>query len=340
MIRCLYRDGKGGLSADLPVEQWAQALADPAGLLWVDLTDEPPERVEQLLSEQFGFHPLAIKSTLEDDSPPGLTDWGDHLYAVLHSLPAADHPDAPLAATARAGATLIDLVPEQLTTHEIDVFLGANFLVTYHKAAVVAPSHLWSVVEGHPENLTRGPAFLLYHVVDAVMSSYLRVLYQIDDALDALEVQIFEDTSNAPRSSCLALKRLLLELRQLVRPQREALAHLAHEPLGCVGDQARVYYQDALDDLLHIQDVINTLIERVDAVLGVYLSVVANRTNHVVRLLTVYTALFLPITFLATLFGVNFPYLPLQLPVWIAFLIVTVATPLALWIWFKRRGWV
>lgn len=305
MIRSIHRSSQGQVTSELPLAEWRSALQDGGGLLWVDFAAEPDEQVRSALADIFGFHPLTIQSVLDQSNSPRLADVGQHLYAVMHSIAAeqAASGDPP----PRTASVLVGLAPDQLATQEIDIFLGPNFLVTYHQSLEPTPAGVWELVQAQPDSLAHGPAFLLYYLVDAVVATYKPLLYRIDDTIDDLEGQIFEDQTHAPRITCLTLKRVLLEVRQLIRPQREALWQLSREPLTFVSDTERVYFRDAYDDLMHVTDLLNTLMDRLDSVLGVYLSVVSNRTNDVMKVLTVYTALFLPISFLASFFGVNFP---------------------------------
>jgi magnesium transporter len=145
----------------------------------------------------------------------------------------------------------------------------------------------------------------------------------------------------AEPQATLAIRRVLLELGRLLRPQAEALDKLARES-STVGQEAeRPYLREAYSDMTHASEVVGTLRDRMDGVINVHLAVASNRVNEIVKVLTLFTALFLPITFLTGFFGMNFPFLPMQQPaVFVGTLVLMLVCPVAMWLWFWRRGWL
>ena len=322
MIRTLYRSGKGGTSIDVPEPHWRAALRDRQGLLWVDIQSEPAERIEKLLVEVFEFHPLAIDDALREAHVPKIDDWGEYVYCVVHGI-------------------VFDERETRLTTRELDVFLGKNFLVTHHKEPVAAADRMWKASQRDARGLERGADYLLYHLLDVLVSDFMPVVDQLDDTIDRIEDEVFEQPSQATLNRIFTLKRAVLRLRRIITPQREVLNRLARDQYEVIDPNERVYFRDVYDHLVRLTDLNDTLRDLVGGALDTYLSVASNRINEIVKVLTVLTAVFLPLTFFSGFFGMNFADLPFD-RAWLFLLAagLMILVPLLLLRWFRRRGWV
>ncbi|MBM4425329.1 MAG: magnesium/cobalt transporter CorA [Chloroflexi bacterium] len=322
MIRTIYRSGKGGMTTDVPEAHWKVALHDVGGLFWIDLADEPPQRVRKLLADIFHFHPLAIEGALEKASTPKVDDWGDYVYIVVHSV-------------------TFDTQSSSLETHEIDAFLGKNFLVTHHKNPMASADHVWKTAQRNDLVLARGADYLLYNIMDTLAAGYMPVVDELDDAIDQMEDAIFEDTTRTLLNNIFSVKRAVLHLRRIIIPQREVMNRLARDTYTVVDPAERVYFRDVYDHYVRLADVNDTLRDLVSGALDTYLSVSANRTNEIMKVLTIFTALFMPISFLSGFFGMNFEFLPFDSVIaFIGMLAATVGAPVAMLLWFRKQGWM
>jgi magnesium transporter len=328
MIQSLYRTGGGDVRINLDREDFPAALEDPHGLLWVNLANEEPASCEPILREDFGFHPLAIDDALEEAHVPRLDDWGTYLYLVLHAIAfdaAAEEP---------------------LTTVELDVFLGTNYLVTYHTQPVSAVNQLWAASHRDERHLRRGAAYLLYRLTDELVSQYMPVVEEIDDTMDAIEDQVFGEPTSSTLQQIFTMKRAMLRLRRIIGPQREVLNRLARGEHAVVAAEERVFFRDVYDHLVRLHDVSESLRDLVSSALDTYLSVVNNRMNEVMKVLTVITTLFMPLSFLVGFFGMNFFQPVVLLEAWtsrtafVILLVGMVLAPLGMAIWMHRRGWM
>ncbi len=322
MIRTIYRSGKGGITTDVPESKWKVALHDSGGLFWADLAGEPGERVEKLLADLFHFHPLAIDDALQEAHVPKIDDWGEYVYAVVHGV--SYNP-----------------ATNELDTNEIDVFLGKNFLITHHKNPVMSADKVWAASQRSERYLARGADYLLYNIVDTLVSDFMPVVDQLDDAIDELEDQIFAAGGQAVLAKIFSIKRAILHLRRIIIPQREVMNRLARDTYAVVDPDERVYFRDVYDHLVRLADINDTLRDLISGALDTYLSVSSNRINEIVKVLTVFTALFMPLTFITGFFGMNFETLPFQSPyLFIGMLALTIVVPLAMWRLFRRQGWI
>jgi magnesium transporter len=336
MIQSLYRTGSGAVRTDVSREAFASALEDPEGLLWIDFSEEPAESCEPILREVFEFHPLAVEDALEETHVPRVDDWGKHLYLNLHAI-----------AFNRQGE-------EPLSTLELDVFLGPNYLVTYHTQPIAAVDQVWKGCDrGTCGELSRAErpvdrraGYLLYRVTDELVTQYMPVIEEIDDAIDAIEDQVFGDPTASTLQEIFTMKRALLRLRRVIGPQREALNKLARGDYAVVQASEHVFFRDVYDQLVRLHEVSESLRDLAGSALDTYLSVVNNRMNEVMKLLTVITTLFMPLAFVAGFFGMNFfePVVPLQgwtgHTAFVFMLVAMILVPAGMAMWMRRRGWL
>jgi magnesium transporter len=328
-IRVIHRSADCELNFDWPLDRIAEAVADPGATLWVDI--EQPERdlptVERLFRDVFQFHPLAIEDALSETHVPKLDDWGGYLYLVFHSLDFEPGTDG-------------------LRLHELDLFLGKNYLVSCHAEPMKTIESLRSQIERDPERCSKGPDHLLYHILDMGTDDYLTAIEHLDEAIDAAQEEVFDAPTPATLQRIFRIKRAAVKVHRIIAPQREVVNRLARDAYSQIDAPDRVYFRDVYDHLVRLHDISETLRDLISGALDTYLSAISNRTNEIMKTLTLVTVMFLPMSFLAGFFGMNFfgdnLILPFGLPRVTLFCLnfaVMVATPIGLWIWARKRGW-
>jgi magnesium transporter len=328
MIRSLYLSPTRELRTGLEVDKFGQVLQDAKGLLWVDFEGTPPESDEPILREVFGFHPLAIDDALEESHVPKVDDWGEYLYVVLHSV-VFDKTNGG-----------------RLDTLELDIFLGKNYMVTHHDQPMPAIERVWDICQRDERHLIHGPDHLLYRLTDEIVASYMPVVEEIDEAIDLAEDQVFSKPTPSTLEHIFMLKRAALHLRRIIGPQREVLNKLARDDFQVIDARAQVYFRDVYDHLVRLHDISESIRDLVSGSLDTYLSVINNRMNEIMKTLTLITTLFMPISFIASFFGMNFfqPTVPLEnwtdYPAFMLTLLLMLATPVGLYMWARRRGWM
>ncbi len=329
MIRSIYRTEDGQCRLDLEPDDFAAAIADEQGLLWVDMQAESPEAAEPILHETFHFHPLAVDDALRESHVPKVDDWGEYLYLVLHAVVFNQRDGDPV------------------DTLELDTFFGRNYVVTYHEPAIDAVDRVWNVAQRDKRYLSNGPDHLLYRLIDELVAGYMPLADQMDDTIDQLEDRILSEPTSTNLEQVLALKRGLHHLRRIIAPQREVLNKLARGDYGIIDTDDRMFFRDVYDHLVRLYDINESMRDLVSDALSTYLSVVNNRMNDIMKTLTVITTLFMPISFVAGFFGQNFfqPVAePLKawtgIPWFVLMVIIMIALPLAMFLWIRRKGWM
>jgi magnesium transporter len=328
MIRTLYYSPAGELQINLPLDALDEIIQSCQGLLWVDFEGTPPEEDEPILRQVFGFHPLAIDDALRETHVPKLDDWESYLYIVLNAVKIL--PDSP----------------GEIELQELDVFLGKCYMVTHHDQKIRAIDDTLVAIQKDERFLKNGIDRVLYRLIDELVNNYMPVVEHLDSAIDQAEDEIFSGAAPETLGRIFNFKRTVMQLRRAIGPQREVLNKLARDDYPVIDPRTRVYFRDVYDHLVRMHDIIEGIRDLVSGILDTYLSVVNNRMNDIMKTLTVITTLFMPISFIASFFGMNF-FTPVEpLDVWTgkgAFIIVlcfTVMTPALMFWWIRRRGWM
>ncbi len=327
MIRILYFSGAGEIHVDATLESLPNLLRDMGGMVWVDLREEPPETCAPMLRDIFAFHPLAIDDALEESHVPKVDDWGKYLYLVLH-------------------AVRYDPLDNHIDTLELDIFVGTHYLVTHQTTPLQAVDRVWSLCQRDERHLRKGAAHLLYKLADELAADYMPVVEDIDVTIDEIEDQVFNNPAPSVLEQIFGLKRALLTLRRIIGPQREVLNKLGRGDYIVIPPDYNVFFRDVYDHLVRLYDISESLRDLVGGALDTYLSVVSNRMNEFMKTLTVITTMFMPISFLAGFFGMNFFQPTFALDSWTgrgafaATLALMLAVPVGMYIWMRKRAWM
>ena len=327
MIRILYFSSAGEIRTDVTTEALPELLHDTEGMLWLDMREESPEACTPILRDVFGFHPLAIDDALEESHVPKVDDWGKYLYLVLH-------------------AVSYDIDENDIDTLELDMFVGANYIVTHHDTPLKAVDRVWNLCQRDERHLRRGPVHLLYNLADEVAADYMPVVEDIDVTIDEIEDQVFDNPARSVLEQIFGLKRTLLTLRRIIGPQREVLNKLGRGDYAVIPTEYGVFFRDVYDHLVRLYDISESLRDLVGGALDTYLSVINNRMNEVMKTLTVITTMFMPISFLAGFFGMNFFQPVFRLDTWTspgalaALIAAMLLLPVGMFLWMRKRAWM
>jgi magnesium transporter len=312
----------------VPAEKWVSMLHNNQFTLWVDLLGDDLEEFEKILKENFHFHPLAIKDALIDSHVPRIDDWKSYVYLTLR-------------------CTLIneEMSPE-IRILELDIFIGDNYLVTYHKEALEEVDTLFATCKREPRVMEKGAANLFYQLADKMVNNYLPVIEFLDEKIDQIEDEIFDHPKTDILSDIFSLKRTLLHLRGTFNPQREVFNKMARGDFEAIPVEQHIYYRDIYDHMVRLEELNESLRGLISGALDTHLSMVNNRMNDVMKTLTIITTLFMPLAFITGFFGMNFFQPTFALDSWtgiVAFLLVlasTILTPLVMSVWMRRKGWM
>jgi magnesium transporter len=297
---------------------------------WIDLCGESSDHAEaelDILQKRFDFHPLTIEDCAHFDQRPKLEEYGAYLFIVMHGFIL---PNGKLTSCAPV---------------ELHAFLGEGYLVTVHTEPMAQLSAIWKRAAGDASLARRGADFLYYLVVDEIVDANFAILDQISDALDDIEDAVLawenEHAKRKELAAIFALKRTLVILRRTLSPQRDIFAMVSKRGDARISERTSLYFRDVYDHLTRIYESIDTARDLLGNALDAYLSMVAQRTNEIMKRLTILSAVFLPLTFVTGFFGQNFDALPIH-EAWVMYVAfaICVVVPAAMLFWFWRRKWI
>jgi len=307
-----------------PADRVERGWLDPASpvTLWVDLA-APTDDEFKILSEVFGFHPLAVDDARSSLQYPKVEPYPGYLYLVLHGID-------------------VSKGKAQFATRDVDFFLGRNYLVTIHDGESRSIVHLRELCEQHERILSEGPVALLHRIVDTMVDNYRPALEALEARLDKLETLAFTGHEQIV-PQIIRLKRELGTLRRVIMPQRDVIGRLARREFPAISDEMAFRFRDVYDHMARYADEAMLFQDRVTGIHEINLATVSNRLNRVMKVLTVMSTIFLPLTVLTGMWGMNItiPHLPGGPDAqfwWIAGIMAGVSA--AMLLVFRRLTWI
>jgi magnesium transporter len=281
---------------------------------WVDF-ESPTEDEALLLSTHFHFHPLAIEDCLHLLQRPKLDYYEGYDFFVLHTL------------------NQKTLAPE-----ELDIFLGHNFIVSFHSLQSLEVEMVRQRLYSDESSLDRGSKYVFYQLMDKIVDEYFPSIYQIEDNLNELETKEAEDNLI---EEVYGIRSQLLKLRRTVFPMRELMYRILNSERVIIPKDDRVYFMDIYDHLLKLSEMIESNREMTADIRDSYISINSNRMNEIMKTLTVMTSVFIPLTFIASIYGMNFENMPELSYRYGYYVVLTVmfivGSFMIIWLW--RKGW-
>jgi len=325
-IRAFYRSAEGAVTEGGDAAFVERTVADQTGLLWVDLHVES-ESDGEFLSEVFHFHPLTIEDSVTPRVDPAkIDDHGEYLFIVVQAL----HGYEP---------------GKELESSEVDFYLGPNYVVSIHLDELPAITAYSQLCQRDERLLSRGPDWLLHGLLDALVDEYLPIVDAVDEEIDELEARMLKRPDTQLLQEILQVKRTALRLRRATTPQREIMSRLSRgEFASLITPEAAVYFRDIYDHLVRVDYLVEALRDLADGALQTYLSVVSNRLNEIMKVLTAAAAIFIPLTLISGIYGMNFEenQFPSYSAPW-GFAVVVgtmIAIAVGLLAYFRWRRWV
>jgi magnesium transporter len=316
----VHRDGRTEQATSID-RGWLNPAA--GAVVWVDLA-APSIPESLILSDTFAFHPLSVEDAMSVRQYPKAEAYDGYIYIILHGIDfgGGEH---------------------RFSTHDIDFFVGPNYLVTVHDGDSRAVGDLREHATRNPKILAEGPVALLHRIVDAMVDSYRPEMDKLEDRFDELEKEIFADPRPQLVKRILDEKRQVAGLRRIVTPQRDVVGRLARRDFLDISTEMSFRFRDVYDHLVRVADDVMIFQDRSTGMLEAHLSNVSNRLNEVMKVLTILTTIFMPLTLLTGAWGMNIPlpHLPggesIQFWWLCAIMAVIIVAMLAM---FRRKRWI
>ena len=299
---------------------WSEESPD---CVWVDVTGPAQEDIEPLLEEWFRFHELAAEDALSANTLPKYDSFERYDFFVFRTIGMHD-------------------THEGVETEKLACFLGKNFLFTIHAKPNDAIEDLWGRLPRDARMLQRGVDFILYSILDSLVDRHFPLIEEIEDRIDNIHDLMFSSPSQILLDELLDLKRNLNVLRRQSLPQRELLNQISRGGARFIRQEHLIYFRDLYDHMYRIGESIDIEREMATSTMEAYLSVVANRTNEIMKVLTIIATIFIPLTFIAGVYGMNFenmPELETEYGYYVAmgFMIIVA---LIMVVYFRKKRWL
>lgn len=328
MIRVIHCQEDKACEMELELAEVTAVLQSGQGMMWLDIWGETHEESEDVLRDIFHFHPLAIDDALNETHAPKLDDWGDYVYIVLHAIQynAADH--------------------EEIELPEVDIFVGRNYLVTYHQEEIAPLERVWAACQTDDRIRHNGISRLLYRLADELMNEHITAVEKIEEELEDIEDEIFSSPDNDTLEQIFVHKRRVLQMRRTIGPQRLVFNSLSRNHYAVIDPEAQVFFNDIYDHMVRLYDLMDSLRDLSTGSQTTYLSIVNNRMNDVMKTMAVITTLFLPLSFITGFFGMNFFAPAIDTRNWTGWLPFEVALagmfliPFVMFWYIRRRRWL
>ena len=306
------------------------AVDDPASLqdhcgkwpiLWVNIDGLGDRDVLMSIGETFNVHRLALEDVVNVHQRAKVEAYEDQLFII--------------ARLARQAA--------RLETEQISLFVGEGYIVSFQERAGDCFDLVRQRIRsGRPMIRRNGPGYLAYALLDALIDSYFPLLESYGEQIEQLEDEVMAGADASLARRIHRVKRELLVLRRALWPHREALNALLRDESGLINEETQVHLRDCYDHAIQALDMVETYRELASGLLDVYLTQVSNRMNEVMKVLTIFAAIFIPLTFMAGLYGMNFQNMPELSWPWaypVLLLMMLIVAAVMLW-FFRRRGWL
>lgn len=308
-------------------------------VLWVDLDSPSIEEEDLVLGEIFKFHVLTINDVRHEhrrghggDHQPKVEDYGEYLFSIINPMDLHEVIDK---------ATGVNEI--QIRTRQINVFLGASYIVTHHYEPSKAISDAMKACDRNPVMFNRGPDYIYHLILDDIVHQSGPLLDRFDEVIDVLEDEVFTRTASTNTlAMILMMKRTVFRMRRITTYQREMVHRLSRGEFSLVTSEEIAYYRNVYDHLERAADLAESYRDVLSGLLEGYLSVTSNRLSEVMKILTILSTFFLPLTFVAGVYGMNFDFMP-ELHWKYGYLFawaVMAAIALVMFVYFRRKKWL
>jgi magnesium transporter len=291
---------------------------------WINIDGLHQVEILEKLGECYEFHPLVLEDILNTDQRPKIEDYGEYLYIVLKMLDQRNKSN-------------------EILTEQISLILGPSFVISFQEEEGDVFDPIRERIRSGKGRIRKmGADYLAYALLDAIVDNYFIVMEKLGEKIEFLEEELVKRPIPETLQTIHHLKREMIFFRKAVWPLREVIGSLERGELPQVKETTRIYLRDVYDHTIQVIDTIETFRDMVSGMLDIYLSSVSNRLNAVMKVLTIIATIFMPLTFLAGIYGMNFKHMP-ELEwkwgypaVWIAVILISVS----MLTYFKKKGWL
>jgi magnesium transporter len=325
MLKAIYLDENKnrGVLNELDREKLTALVDNSKSLVWIDIQDPEDNEIDFLL-ENMKFHQLTVEDCLIPQQHAKIIFFDDYVFLTIHSF-----------------SSTIKEFEISLTTEEMDVFLGRNFIITVHEYPIKIISDLLANEEGKIQNggLAKGIDFGAYMLLDKIIDSYFPVIEDYNRLFDILDDKIFKASDPILMGKILKAKKSLLQVRKYLGPMRAVMSQLVHTNTIFMRTKSLVYYRDVYDHVMLLFDMVENFRDMFNSVMEAHLANTSNRLNEIMKTLTVVATIMMPLTLITSFYGMNVkaPEFEWGFAGYIFVWVILILALIFMLIFFKRR---
>jgi magnesium transporter len=292
---------------------------------WVNVDGLHNISIMEKIGKHFGLHPLVLEDILNTEQRPKIEDFDDHIFVVLKMLYYDDGQD-------------------EIGAEQISIILGSNFVLSFQERVGDIFDPLRERIRSAKGRVRKmGPDYLAYNLLDAIVDNYFVVLEKLGEQIEGMEEELVTNPTPKTLQTIHNLKREMIFLRKSVWPLREVVSRLERGESSLIKEATGIYLRDVYDHTIQVIDTVETYRDMLSGMLDIYLSSISNRMNQVMKVLTIIATIFIPLTFVAGIYGMNFEYMPELKWHWFypkAFWLVMLGVAALMLVYFRRKRWL
>jgi len=297
---------------------------DKPSVSWINIDGIHQPEVIEKIGAAFGLHPLLLEDIMNTDQRPKMEDYDSYLFIVLKML-------------------TINPKDKSVASEQVSLVLGKNFVISFQEDVGDVFDAVRDRIKNNKGRIRKsGADYLAYSLIDAIVDNYFVVLESIGDRVESLEDELVRDPTENTMREIHKLKREMLFLRKSVWPLREVIGSLEKSDSELVKEHTEIYLRDIYDHTIHVIDSIETFRDVLSSMIEIYLSSLSHKMNQVMKTLTIIATIFMPLTFLAGIYGMNFNHIPFADRHWGFYSIwgLSLIIALTMLVYFRVRKWV
>ena len=297
---------------------------DKPTVTWIDIEGIHQVEIIEKLGSHFGLHPLLLEDILNTDQRPKMEDYGDYIFIVLKML-------------------YLGEANNEIEAEQVSLILGSNFVISFQEREGDAFDPVRDRIRNAKGRIRKaGADYLAYTLLDAIVDNYFIILESLGETIEETEEQLTTNPNPETLQLIHALKKEMIFLRKSIWPLREVISGLERCESSLIHESTGAYLRDVYDHTIQIIDTVESFRDMISGMLDIYLSSISNKMNEVMKVLTIFASIFIPLTFVAGVYGMNFSFMPELKWQWGYFGILGVMAlvGISLVVYFKRRKWL
>jgi len=300
------------------------SFKDTATVTWINIDGIHEVEVIEKIGTHFGIHPLLLEDIMNTEQRPKMEDFGAYIFIIVKMLHYSEHGG-------------------EVKVEQVSLILGSNFVISFQESEGDVFNFIRDRIRSNKGRIRRMKAdYLAYALVDAIVDNYFVILEKLGERIEEVEEELVANPTRVTLQAIHTMKREMIFLRKSVWPLRELISGLGRGESSLIHESTGIYLRDVYDHTIQVIDTIETFRDMLSGMLEMYLSSISNAMNMVMKVLTIIATIFIPLTFIAGIYGMNFKYMPELEWHWGYFVVLCImgAAAVSMVVYFRKKKWL